>query len=253
MLTKTLKFDGDVLDVLKTMQWENDGLLGKLVGQLDRDLYVRVNKSLVAMGGKWNRKMGGHVFTFDPRSQVDGLINDGTLVVEKDGFFETPLSIVRMMIELANVKVGDLVLEPSAGMGAIAYELRHVGAVVFCVEMNKDRAGVLIDAEFNVECKDFLLFRGTRRFDAVVMNPPFEMLQDVDHVRHAYKFLKVGGRLVSIMTEGVFFRSDKKSVLFREWLESVGGFSEKLPVDSFKESGTGVNTRIVVIIKGDKS
>jgi len=86
-----------------------------------------------------------------------------------------------------------------------------------------------------------------QRFDFVIMNPPFEELQDVDHVQHAYKMLSNGGTLVSIMSESPFFRNDTKSKNFREWLELVGGYSEKLPEGSFKESGTGVNCRLVVI------
>jgi hypothetical protein len=35
------------------------------------------------------------------------------------------------------------------------------------------------------------------------------------------------------MGEGVFFGQDKKAVEFREWLESVGGSSEKLEDGTF--------------------
>ena len=82
------------------------------------------------------------------------------------------------------------------------------------------------------------------------MNPPFENLQDVDHVMKAYNNLKDGGRIVAIMSESPFFRSDKKSTDFLEWLDTVG-WSEKLPEGSFKDAlkTTGVNTRIVVIDK----
>jgi hypothetical protein len=52
------------------------------------------------------------------------------------------------------------------------------------------------------------------------MNPPFEKGQDIEHVRHAYDQLKPGGRVVAIMSEGPFFRSDKKATEFRDWLES---------------------------------
>jgi hypothetical protein len=81
------------------------------------------------------------------------------------------------------------------------------------------------------------------------MNPPFEHLQDIDHVRHAYEFLAPDGRLVSIMGEGPFFRQDHKAAEFRDWLESRGGWSERLPESSFQASGTGVNARIVVVEK----
>jgi hypothetical protein len=65
--------------------------------------------------------------------------------------------------------------------------------------------------------------------------------------------LKPGGKMVAIMGEGGFFRSDKKSQDFRNWLDDKG-VSETLPPGSFKTSDnpTGVNTRLVTIQKGSK-
>ena len=92
-----------------------------------------------------------------------------------------------------------------------------------------------------------------QRFDKVLMNPPFEKGQDTKHVRHAYRMLKTGGRLVAIMGEGSFFRNDGNARDFREWLDEAGGWSEKLPEGSFKGTGevsqTGAATRLVVIHK----
>ncbi|MBU2249744.1 MAG: hypothetical protein KKD77_23560 [Gammaproteobacteria bacterium] len=51
------------------------------------------------------------------------------------------------------------------------------------------------------------------------------------------------------MSEGSFFRQDKRAADFRAWLDLVGGSNEELPADAFKESGTSVRTRLVVIRK----
>jgi hypothetical protein len=83
-----------------------------------------------------------------------------------------------------------------------------------------------------------------------VMNPPFENKQEIDHIRHAFKFLKSGGRLVSVMSPSPTFSSDRKSVAFREWVEGLGGEIVELPEGSFKESGTGVSSKLVVLDKG---
>lgn len=92
-------------------------------------------------------------------------------------------------------------------------------------------------------------------YDRIIMNPPFSNRRDAEHVRHAYSLLKPGGRIVAIMGEGVFFGQDKKAQDFREWLESVGGTSEKLPEGSFMDPSlpvnTSVNARMVVIDKAD--
>jgi len=85
------------------------------------------------------------------------------------------------------------------------------------------------------------------------MNPPFENSADIDHVRHAYELLSVGGRLVSVMCKGPFFRSDAKSREFREWLDGLDHEVEELPEDAFQGveafRQTGVQTCLVTIDK----
>lgn len=256
MLTKTLNFDSDILDILRGMEWSDDGLLGRLIcGQLERELYTKVNKALEAMGGKWNRKSGGHVFTDDPRGQVEGLLENGSLEVERDGFFETPQPIVERMLALVPLRKDEWILEPSAGVGAIIKRLIEKGAdyrKIIAIEKNDKRVEKLdgIDCCDELYCMDFLQY-GCRPDSPMLiyMNPPFEELQDIDHVKHAYEILKTGGAMVSVMAESAFFRSDKKSVAFREWLKEVYAEIIKLPAGSFEESGTMVNTRLVVIRK----
>jgi hypothetical protein len=88
-------------------------------------------------------------------------------------------------------------------------------------------------------------------YDRIIMNPPFSDRRDAEHVQHAYTLLRPGGRIVAIMGEGVFFGQDKRAQDFRDWLDSVGGTSEKLPEGSFMDPSlpvqTGVNARMVVI------
>jgi hypothetical protein len=251
-LTKTLKFDDDVLEVLQSMEWRDDGRIGVITGgQLERGLYQRCAKAFDLMGGKWDRRSGGIVFKTDPRPQIEGLVTSGELTVERDGFFETPRAVVERMLELVPFPTGEtnsyFVLEPSAGLGAIARYLHGLNFTL--IEKNHDRCEELKKTYKHVLEMDFLQFDQTEFFTRIYMNPPFEELQDVDHVRHAYDLLTDGGKMVSVMAESAFFRSDKKSVEFRDWLEDVNAYVEKLPDGSFKESGTGVNTRLVVIEK----
>lgn len=247
-LTKKVRFDADVLEVLKGMTWESEGKLGKLNGQLDRVLYTKVNKALEAMGGKWNRSKGGHSFPLDPRDSVEGLLETGVLEVARDGFFETPDEVIDQMFAL--VEPHGRVLEPEAGMGAIARRLKGYGCKIVCVELNEARALHLHKAGYIVYNKDFMEFFEMNAFDCIFMNPPFENLQDIDHVLHAYLMLKEGGTLVSIMSESPFFRSCEKAENFRTWLAEHNAYTVSLPEGSFKTSGTGVNTRLVMVKKG---
>lgn len=248
MLTRSLKFDDDVLAIIRSMDWHDDGRLGMLTcGQLDRKLYTRVNKALEAMGGKWNRSRSGHVFPIDPRLQVEGLIKNGLLTIEKDGFFETPPKVVRRMIELAQ-PTGN-VLGPSAGLGAIVDHLPVSQSQVFCIEKNAQRAEVLRKKGYTIHCCDFLKYKAPGAFDTIFMNPPFEEGQDIDHIRHAYQCLAPGGTLVSVASEGPFFRNDRRATAFRDWAKQIKAYIERLPPRSFKESGTCVSTHLIVIHK----
>lgn len=169
------------------------------------------------------------------------------------GFFPTPKPVIDDMLERADIKPGMSVLEPSAGRGDIvkAIEKEVPGAEVSAIEFNYSLNQFLQDRGYNVLPETNFLNFTNQKFDRIVMNPPFEKGQDIEHVRHAFDLLKPGGRVVAIMSEGPFFRNDKQATDFRKWLESVGGESEKNPEGAFKESdrSTGVATRIVTIEK----
>ena len=168
-----------------------------------------------------------------------------------EGFFPTPKAIVEKMLDEADIKPGEKVLEPSAGKGNIADAIRenYPDNALDVVEWNASLNELLSEKGHNVVGVDFLQHSG--EYDKIIMNPPFEKGQDIDHIRHAYSLLNDGGRVVCIMSEGPFYRSDKKATEFREWRASLGGVSEKLPEGAFKSSerSTGVNTRLVVIDK----
>ncbi len=173
--------------------------------------------------------------------------------VKIEGYFPTPDTLAFDMVDKLDVKPGQKVLEPSAGKGSLADAvLSKYGAdtKIDTIEVNSKLANLLKAKGYDPKQEDFLELKGVR-YDRIIMNPPFERGQDMDHVRHAYDLLEPGGKIVAIMGEGGFFRSDSKSVEFRDWLNSRGGTSEKLPEGSFKTSDnpTGVNTRLVIIEK----
>lgn len=167
------------------------------------------------------------------------------------GYFPTPSSVVEAMLDYAEIEPGETVLEPSAGKGNIADLIaeRSPAASLSTVEQQGRLREILELKGHNLVAVDFMEHSG--EYDKVVMNPPFENGQDIEHVRRAYDMLKPGGRVVAIMSEGAFFRGDNKSQQFRAWLDEHDGFSERLPEGAFKSSErpTGVNTRIVVIDK----
>lgn len=60
MKTATINLDDDVKSVLKRSTIDGSNLF--LPPGLDRPLYVKVNKAIEALGGKWVRKTSAHVF-----------------------------------------------------------------------------------------------------------------------------------------------------------------------------------------------
>lgn len=245
-----MKIDNETLNVL-----DNSLVIGNVLFlppvPLERKLYEKVNKVLTCLGGKWNRGQQGHVFQSDPTGKIEEVILSGEVTDSKKEFqfFETPETIGKTMIEIAELSFDDDVLEPSAGRGALADLITNVRSLTL-VELNRENVEVLRSKGYNVIESDFLRCYGNQafKFSKIIMNPPFSKQQDIDHVLHAWTLLKEGGRLVSIMSEGTFFRDNKKTVAFRELLDEVG-YSIPLDEGAFKESGTMVRTRIVVLEK----
>ena len=251
-MSHNITISQDVKDVLSQCTTDGNNLCLP-PQQLDRTLYVSVNKVLEILGGKWNRSAKAHVFDHDPSSDLAAAIESGKVEdwKKKYQFYETPELIAGMMVDLAEIQEGNCILEPSAGKGAIARVIRErmpKDCWLRVVEIFEQNYLALIEQGFDHVGFDFLEMDATN-FDRCIMNPPFTGLQDVDHVLHAYECLAPGGRLVSVMAESAFFVDYQKAVQFREWLKEVDAGIVPLSPDAFKGSGSGVKSRIVVIDK----
>lgn len=167
------------------------------------------------------------------------------------GFFPTPDAVADRMMDASEIVDGMAILEPSAGDGALALAIaaRYPACSIKVYEVNSTLCEILRTIGFDATPSDFLAVQPEAKYDRISMNPPFERMADIDHVKHAYGFLKDGGILVSVMAPGAFFRADRKASEFREWLAGVGGEAEDLPERSFSSSGTDVATKMVTIRK----
>ncbi|KRW94313.1 N-6 DNA methylase [Paracoccus sp. MKU1] len=248
-----MKIERHIMDVLEAAQVDGNKLV--LVGQLERKVYTEANKVLEAIGGKWSRKDKAHVFPESVADILDPILLTGEYTRNKQDFgqFDTPEALAYEVAARADIQFGDLVLEPSAGTGRLVAAALESGArAVHCIELDPKRAAHLRDAFDPIQPVaegDFLEREAEPEYNRVVMNPPFAKQADIDHVRHAFDFLAPGGRLVAIMSASVMFRTNAKAASFRDFVDGQGGVIEPLPDGSFKESGTGVNTCLVVIDK----
>jgi predicted RNA methylase len=223
--------------------------------QLTRPMYEAVNRVIVALGGKWDKRKGGHVFPFDPAPKIAAALGNGNVVSRQQALqhFDTPADLARQLV----AKLGDIssrvCLEPSAGRGRIVQALADAGARdIISVEIDDDNGSLLMEQglQDTLIVGDFLAESPlSLTCHAVAMNPPFTRNQDIRHVRHAFACLKPGGLLAAIVSEHGFIGKENECVDWRYWLMAHEAEVEVIPAGAFKESGTGVQTRMIVMVK----
>jgi len=167
----------------------------------------------------------------------------GVQVVSADQLFPTPPDVARQVIELAEIRPGMRILEPSAGTGNLIDQMiEHEN--VTAIEVNSalvERLRANYPA-YDVRGADFLTCSGDLgTFDRIVMNPPFKNADDIKHIQHARHMLAPGGRLVAVCANGPRQREALQPIAL-EWID--------LPAGSFADSGTNVNAAIVVLTRG---
>jgi len=256
MATATLKrIDDEVLNALASIEWNGNAAV-LTCGQLDRKVYEKTSKVLESLGGKWNRKAKAHLFDAAAQDELEAVIENRGYVDRKQdlGFFETPDDLADEVVRLAEIENGMLCLEPSAGTGQLIRAARRAApqSSFMAIEIDERHREALGDMAV-VIIRDFISMNVIREFECgvcrILMNPPHGGNQrDIDHVLHAWQFLKPGGRLVAITSLGWTFRTNRKSVEFREFVEA-NGWWQPAPEGAFKESGTMARTCIVLLDK----
>lgn len=161
--------------------------------------------------------------------------------VSKDlQYYPTPGAVVeRVLADLRYRMPGQRVLEPSCGCGRFMDALRDAGADVVGCEVDPVRAAMCEAKGHAVMRMNFLETVPTADFDQVIMNPPFYGRHYAKHVRHALRFLKPGGRLTAILPASARYDHGELDDLRPHW--------DDLPVGSFSESGTNINTTVATI------
>lgn len=223
--------------------------------QLDRKLYLEVAKALTLIGGTWKGgKTFGFVFSADPTELLEHITNEGNTNTKKEyQFFATPAHLAEELVSFAELTDEDTILEPSAGQGAIINAINNACTIVpDCYELMPTNAMILRQSslKFNLLGDDFLRHRD-KKYSKIIANPPFSNNQDIDHIRAMYNTLSIGGRLVSLASPSWTFGNQKKQYLFKEWLENedINALVLDVPKGTFKESGTMIESKIVIINK----
>lgn len=277
-MIKKVDISPEVADVLRRGEWA--GWLYRLPeGQLERPLYLAVDKVLRALGGQWHKGHRGHMFSSEAKTAMVAALEQGHVVDQKrtlEQFF-TPDELAERGADALNIKPKMMLLEPSAGSGRLVVAALARGAAVVAIEIDPVlAAGLLAEHNFKSEIRvieaDFMSWReGSQSYagfpiERVLMNPPFSRNQDIAHVTKAFGHLAPGGRLVAIMSPHFTFADDRPSREFRaligypaaELPASTTCFSgglladasvELLAAGAFKAEGTNVASVLVVIDK----
>lgn len=220
-----------------------------IIEQLSPKLYREVNVIIERAGGKWHKGKKAHLFAEgNALMKLASILSAGVAIDEKKKLqaFFTPDDLAARVVETASVE-GHIVLEPSAGEGALADACMDAGAKgVRCIEINGDHVKRLHKKGYAgvLHCDFLSLIKPTEKFSRIVMNPPFTKGQDMKHVMAATKWLSNNAKLVSIICGSMATRPN-----FEQALGGWGLRWEATPLGSgaFKESGTMVNTSILEV------
>lgn len=189
--------------------------------------------------------------------------NSKTKASEGNDYFATPEPLGYKMVEWANIKPGESILEPSAGHGAIARFFPADTKNVAIEQSNKliPRIKMAMDGGevINNNFEDYYV---GNKFNAVVMNPPFGSggKTAIDHVAKAFKHLRDGGRIVAIIPNGpsslkhldkwLYGNPKGESKAEREGeKDAILMKVIDLPGVVFERVGTKVNTKVLIIDK----
>lgn len=161
--------------------------------------------------------------------------NRGSKRIEAD-FYATPFSAIIPLLE--NYTIADeldLILEPSAGNGAIIDALRAFGYKnhIHAIEIRKEEKENLMRNATTVSIENFLDADPIITFDVIIGNPPFSLAQEF--IDKSLSLLNPGGKLIFLLRTN-FLESKKR---FEWWQDKL---PTKLFVLSSRPSFTGKGT-----------
>lgn len=130
--------------------------------------------------------------------------------------YPTPENVAEKMTSLVDFDKVNTILEPSAGNGDLAvavikkYDERFRGwgrpdrekepfpaDVIDLVEIDEKCSAFLRSKQGNVIAEDFLTLKTFKRYDLIIMNPPFS--DGVKHLLKAIEMQKYGGQIVCLL------------------------------------------------------
>lgn len=176
---------------------------------------------------------------------------------ELKSFYPTPEELIKLMVsKIEKTKYPkDLdILEPSAGRGDIAdylkkssyWENGFSANSVDCIEINENLQRILNGKEHTLIFDDFLNFSTNKRYDLIIMNPPFNK-GDLHLLKAIELMKKTGGQIICILNAETIknpyslYRQDLKNKL--EKYEAEIEYHQEI----FKNADRETNVEIALV------
>lgn len=170
-------------------------------------------------------------------------------------FYPTPKAMVDKMLEGVDFSKVSTVLEPSAGKGDILdvvmarYKHFHYRRKpdIDAIEIEPELRHILKGKGYRVVHDDFLTFGGHKRYDLILMNPPFS--EGDKHLMKALEFQRKGGMVVCLLNAETLrnpYTHSRREL--QELLKKLDADIEYIP-GAFKhaERRTGVEVALVKV------
>lgn len=137
---------------------------------------------------------------------------EAKMFYENADFYPTPEALAARMVDMVDTKRVHFVLEPSAGKGDLVDKLqskmrydgysnitdKHGSDVeIDCIEKDGNLQNLLKGAGKRLVYDDFLKFETFKKYDLILMNPPFS--EGDKHLLKALEMMKNGGQVVCLL------------------------------------------------------
>ena len=175
-----------------------------------------------------------------------------------DEFYPTPESLLEKITAGIDWRKVTSILEPSAGKGDIAEYVKskfykfYRDIDIDCIELDKDLRSTLKGKEFRVVHDDFLTFHTYKKYDLIIMNPPFS--NGVTHLLKALDMQKNGGAVICILNAETIRNpyTNERKVLVQKLHELEADIQYLQNEFTSAERPTGVEIAVIRILIPEK-
>lgn len=170
-----------------------------------------------------------------------------------DQFYPTPFSLLEKITEGMDWESIYTVLEPSAGKGNIVdFVIQHLPKRhdIDCIEINPELQAILKGKGYRVVGDDFLKFRTIKRYNLIIMNPPFS--EGAMHLRKAIEMQKYGGSILCILNAETInnpYSNQRKELLkiLEDYGADISFFKEAFQAED-SERETSVEIAVIKVV-----